>query len=67
MHRLLARLGPFAKGFAGAIAGMLLVLLLVHAWFDHIALHDLVNMVNAAKAQPAQAPQPAPSAAPPKP
>ena len=47
MRSLLTRLGPFAKGFAGAVVGIILVLLLVHAWFDHTALHDLVNMVNA--------------------
>lgn len=47
MRSLLTRLGPFAKGFAGAVLGILLVLLLVHAWFDHKALHDIVNMVNA--------------------
>ena len=57
MRSLLTRLGPFAKGFAGAVVGVLLVLLLVHLWFDHAALHAIVDLVNKQAAGAAAAPK----------
>ena len=41
-------------------AGVLLAILLLHLWYDHVALHQLVNMVNSTAAQ--QAGQTAPPA-----
>ena len=46
MRELLRRY-PFASGLVGAIAGLAVGLLVIHTYFDHKALHDLVNMVNA--------------------
>lgn len=43
---------PFVKGLVGAMVGGLMFLAGFHAYFDHRALHDLVNMVNATAAKP---------------
>lgn len=34
--------------------GVVIVLLLVHAWFDHAALHSVVDMINANAAKQQQ-------------
>lgn len=44
---------PFAIGFVG----MLLGLLLVHGYNDHVAVHALVNVINAAQQRQASGPQ----------
>lgn len=36
----------FWVGFLGAVAGALLMLMSIHAWSDHQALHVLVNYLN---------------------
>lgn len=37
-------------------AGILLVLLLFHLWTDHVAFHQIVDMINAANAAKQTAP-----------
>lgn len=37
---------PFARGFAGAIVAAVVVLLAIHAWSDHAALHIVVDFLN---------------------
>ncbi len=57
MTRLTAVLThPFTKGTAGAIVGGLLLLLALHVYTDHKALHQIVDMINAnaARQQAAQ-------------
>lgn len=48
MHRLLNRL---PVSVVGGIVGVLIGLGLIHAYYDHKALHDLVNLVNAQAAK----------------
>ena len=45
MHRVLRH--PFTLGVAGALGGLVLGLTLIHLYYDHRVLHDLVNLVNA--------------------
>lgn len=47
---------PFWKGLVGGILGVLLVLILVHLWLDHQALHQLITYVNQQIAQQAKKP-----------
>lgn len=42
MHRLLSGLRPLGLGFLGVV----LALLLWHAWTDHVAFHQIVAFVN---------------------
>lgn len=58
------RHGSLLKGLAGGLVGVLLALLLVHLWTDHVALHALVDLVNANAAQARVAPPVAPPSAP---
>lgn len=47
MRRLVT--SPFLIGFFGALAAAaigLLVLLVIHLWSDHVALHVLINYLN---------------------
>lgn len=50
MRRFLADRSPFVKGLIGAVLGTLATLviafLLVHAWFDHMLLHQLGDYIN---------------------
>jgi hypothetical protein len=46
-----ARWSGVLKGFVGGILGMALVLLVVHAWLDHQALHQLMTFITAHAAQ----------------
>lgn len=39
-------------GCCGAIAGVLLILGILHIWQDHRALHDIIVLINRAQAQP---------------
>lgn len=41
-----ATLLPYVKGFVGAIAGVVLVLLILTAWNDHVALQQLAAYIN---------------------
>lgn len=48
MHRLLAN--SFVRGFLGAtlaIACLFAGLLVIHLWSDHLALHTLIDYLNA--------------------
>jgi hypothetical protein len=37
----LAHRHPYVAGALGAIGGLLILLALVHLWYDHVALHVL--------------------------
>jgi len=41
-----SRLGPFLKGFAGALVGALLLMGALHLYQDHQALHQLAEFIN---------------------
>lgn len=43
-----SKVGGFGKGLLGGTLGVLLVLLAVHLYFDHKALHDLILFANTA-------------------
>jgi len=47
MRERLKQLGPFFTGVIGACLGVVLVLLVIHLWSDHVAFHALVNFINA--------------------
>jgi len=48
--------GPFVKGIVGGAIGILLMLVLVHVYFDHKGFHELVDAINKAAAAGTQKP-----------
>jgi hypothetical protein len=46
MHSVLTKLGPFAKGLAGAALAWLLLQLVSIAISDHLALQQLATYIN---------------------
>jgi hypothetical protein len=48
--------GPFVKGLAGAVVGSLLILLAVHAYQDHMAMHQIRAFLEAHAAKIAKLP-----------
>ena len=46
MHRVLIAAVPYLKGMVGAIVGGILLLLAIHAYTDHVALHQVIDFIN---------------------
>lgn len=40
------RYRPFVFGIAGAVLGGVLLMVIMHLWADHTALHVIVNYLN---------------------
>jgi hypothetical protein len=53
---------PFLKGLLGGILGIGLVVVALHLWADHVALHQIITYINQAAAQ--QSGQPSGQASP---
>jgi hypothetical protein len=43
----LSKINMIIKGFIGGVVGVALSLFVWHLWLDHVALHQVINIMNA--------------------